>query len=382
MSFDTIVDRSQTTNHKWAITNEKGHQDTIAMTIADMDFETPEFVLNSLVPKSHIFGYDSPSSDYYQSIINWQAKNHHVQINPEEIISLTGVLSGVSFALRTVTAPQDNVLIFDPVYSPFSSAVIKTKRNLIEFNLTLADQGQYQIDFDKLEKTITTKNIAAIILCNPQNPSGHIWAKEDLRKLVALAQQYHFFIISDEIHQDLVFNPADYTSLYELPEASQISTVITSATKTFNMPGVKSAYMFVKNEYLRDKIIDLIDSEFAGAISTPGINATTSALTNGQQWHDDLMSYLKNNRDVAMQLFENSPINPMLPESTYLMWLDFNNVNLTEDQIYQKLVDDAGVELINGSHFGANGDKWFRMNFATSTAQMTTAISHILENFR
>lgn len=381
MDFDTIINRVNTGSNKWAITDQPEHKDVIAMTTADMDFATPSFVRNHLLPTTPILGYTATPQAYFDSIINWQAKHHQLTLTKEQIIPLTGVLPGLSFALRTITQPNDNVLIFDPVYAPFFSAIKNTGRHILNFNLSVDDQDQYCIDFNQLEHTLATKRVPLMILCNPQNPSGHIWSKADLTKLVSLAKQYNTFIVADEIHQDLVFQPAAFTSLLELPDAQSISLVISAPTKTFNMPGVKSAYMFVKDAYLARQINALIESEFAGEISTVGLNATIAALTRGEQWHTELIDYLRDNRDTAYDLFKNSNIEPMMPQSTYLMWLDFTKTGLSDAAIDAKLINDAKVQLNIGAQYGEIGHHWFRLNFATPKEQLVTAVERIITAF-
>lgn len=382
MNFDQISNRIGNENvPKWAITAQQGHEDVTALTIADMDFETPDFILNNLVPTSRVLGYEEPSDQYYDSIINWQKQYHHVSVNKNEIIPLTGVLPGISFALQKVTSPNDAVLVFDPVYGPFSMAVNNLNRKLIEFDLTISGDGQYEIDFDKLKDTLSKQKIRAMIICNPQNPSGHVWTRADLLKLSELAQQNNIFMIADEIHQDLVFEPERYTSLFEIPGVEGYAIVISAPTKTFNMPGVQSAYMFVKDAFLRDQIKSLMDDQFISGISTTGVLATTAALTQGKSWHDELMKYLKENRDTIFELFDGTKIKPMLPQATYLMWLDFSAIGLSDLEIDRKLINDAKVQLNMGSQYGQDGTGWFRLNFATSRDQLVKAVRRIIEVF-
>ncbi|WP_170999526.1 MalY/PatB family protein [Paucilactobacillus kaifaensis] len=381
MDFDTIINRVNTGSNKWAITDQPEHRDVIAMTTADMDFATPKFVRDNLLPTTPILGYSEASQAYFDSIISWQKKYHHLTLTPEQIIPLTGVLPGLSFALRTITKSNDNVLIFDPVYAPFSSAIRNAGRHILNFDLTIDSQDQYYIDFDQLEHVLATQRVPLMILCNPQNPSGHLWTKSDLTKLVDLAKRYNTFIISDEIHEDLVFQPAAFTSLLEIPETDGIGLVISAATKTFNMPGGKNAYMFVKDEYLANQINTLIEAEFANGISTIGFNATTAALSKGEQWHAELIDYLRDNRDTAYKMFTASNIEPMLPQSTYLMWLDFTKTGLSDVVIDEKLINDAKVQLNLGSQYGENGSHWFRLNFATPKQQLVPAIERIITAF-
>lgn len=380
MNFDKPINRSNSNSHKWAITNDTEHKDVVAMTVADMDFETPAFITNNLIPDSNVLGYDAPLPEYFDAIINWQKQHHHLDLTADEIIPLTGVLPGISYTLRTVTKPGDNVLIFDPVYDPFSNLVHGIGRQLIEFNLTIDEEDQYQIDFDQLAHALVKTD--AIILCNPQNPSGHVWSKTDLKKIVTLARQNNVFIISDEIHEDLVFNPADFTSLLEIPESEDVGIVISAPTKTFNMPGLKTAYLFVKDAFLANQINKLMGSEFTNGISTTGLRAARFALSQGEEWHSELMKYLRENRDAIYQMLSDSDnIQPMLPEATYLMWLDFTATGLTESEINERLINEAKVQLNIGSHYGMNGDSWFRLNFATPRPQLVESVQRIIDTF-
>ncbi|MFD0898006.1 MalY/PatB family protein [Loigolactobacillus binensis] len=381
MDFDTIIDRTNTGSYKWLLADQPAHKAVTAMTVADMDFATPSFIRDNLMPRSPILGYTATPASYFTAIINWQAQHHQVTLTPEQIIPLTGVLPGVSFALRTLTQPNDHVLIFDPVYAPFASAIRNAGRQVLNYELTIDEQNQYCIDFAQVEHLLATQRVPVMILCNPQNPSGHLWSKADLTKLVALAKQYNTFIIADEIHQDLVYQPADFTSLFEIPGTASVGLVITAATKTFNMPGVKNAYLLVKDGYLAHQINALITAEFGAEINIFGINATTAALTKGERWQAELLAYLQENRDTAYRLFADSSIKAMLPQATYLMWLDFSQTGLSDDVIEQRLINDAQVQLNRGSQYGANGVHWFRLNFATPKSQLVAAVQRIIATF-
>lgn len=381
-NFDKPINRAQTASEKWMITNQPQHHDVTALTVADMDFETPSFIFDHLVPTSHILGYDHVSNEYFNSIINWQAGHHHLKIKQDAIVALTGVLPGLSSAVRALTDRNDKVLVFTPVYNPFFSVINGARRQLVTFDLTFDDQNQYQIDFDQLELTLKTETIPLIILCNPQNPSGHLWTKDDLEKIVALARQYHAQIISDEIHQDLVFNPAEFTSLLEIKGADQLGLILTAATKTFNMPGVKNAFMIAPNQSIREPISNLIDAEFGNEISTFGFRATTAAYSQGNKWHDELIAYLNHNRQVIYEKFQNTSIQPMWPQATYLMWLNFTPTGLNDQAINERLVDHAHVQLNDGARYGTAGTHWFRLNFATQTSRAVAAVDKIIETFK
>ena len=381
-NFDRSASRAQSASFKWQITNQPEHYDVTAMTVADMDFETPSFIFDHLIPRSHVLGYDAVDDAYFNSIINWQQRHQQIALQKDEIIPLTGVLPGLSYAIRALSQPEESVLVFTPVYNPFFAAIKGAHRNLLAFDLSLQEDGQYHIDFEALEKVFHSQPIPLMVICNPQNPSGHVWSKEDLNHLIELAKHYNSRIIADEIHQDLVYNPREFTSFLTLPEADQYGLVLTAATKTFNMPGIKNAYMLIKDATMRDQIQAIISGEFGDdTISTFGYRATTAALTYGEQWHDDLMTYLDHNRHVAFDLFKQSKITAMWPQATYLMWLDFSATGLDDATIADKLVNEAKVELNDGARYGEAGAHWFRLNFATQTAQMTAAIERIIHVF-
>lgn len=381
-NFNEPMNRAQTASYKWMITNQPEHRDVTALTVADMDFATPDFIFDNLLTGSHILGYDQVSDDYFNSIINWQQRHQHLQLAPEDIIPLTGVLPGLSNVIRTLTKPDEAVLVFTPVYNPFFTAIEGAGRQLLPFDLSLNDDGQYVIDFEALEKVFHSQPIPLIVLCNPQNPSGRVWNSDEMLKLIELAKHYNARIVADEIHQDLVFDDAHFTSFLTLPGADELGLVLTAPTKTFNMPGVKNAYMLVKNPTMRDAIQQLIANEFDDEISTFGYRATTLAYTMGEQWHDDLMTYLAHNRQVTFDRFKDTNIDAMWPQATYLMWLNFERTGLTDEQVADRLVNVAKVELNDGARYGDAGQHWFRLNFATQTQQLTEALDRIVAAFK
>lgn len=384
--FDQLHNRLQTNSIKWD-TLEKDYQvrDLSAFWVADMDFQVAPAIQQALSEyvATGIYGYHLLPDSLYEAIISWQKRRHEYDIQKEAILFSSGVVPSLVMCIEALTRPGDTILIHDPVYPPFAEVVESNHRQLVRSSL-LKREGKFQMDFHEMEALIIEHQIKLFILCNPQNPGGRVWSNEELKQLGLLCQKHHVLVISDEIHQDLILAPNHFTSFQTVDESfAEFSVILTSATKTFNLAGVKLAMIFAKNRELREKIKSLQQVTRQDEVNTFGIIATQAAYDYAEDWLEELLVYLKMNVEETCAFFSESlpKVNVMQPEGTYLIWLDFSAYGLTDKELHHQLIYEAGVVLNKGATFGSNGKQHVRMNVACSNRLLKKGLTQIKEAF-
>lgn len=384
--FDQLNNRLNTNSIKWDTLEEDYKKaDLTAFWVADMDFKVALAIQHALSEyvATGIYGYHLFPDSLYDSIISWQKRRHGFLIHKEEILFSSGVVPSLVMCVQAYTEPGDAVLIHDPVYAPFAEVVEMNRRKVIRSPL-LHRNGQFQLDLDEMEALIREQQVKLFILCNPQNPGGRVWSKEELKQVGRLCQKHQVIVVSDEIHQDLILAPNTFTSFQTVePSFAAFSIVLTSATKTFNLAGVKNSMIFIKNPELREKMTTLQQVTRQNEINTFGLIATEAAYNHGEAWLEELLTYLKTNVDEACHFFQEflPKVKVMRPEGTYLMWLDFSAYGLTDEELNKKLVYEAGVVLNKGETFGPNGKQHVRLNVACPNEVLKRGLKQIGDVF-
>lgn len=385
--FDVIHNRLNTNSVKWdSLVSTYEKEGLLPFWVADMDFQASPAIskaLNDYI-KQGIYGYTLIPDSLYDAIITWQKKQHHYELTKEDILFSPGVVPSLVTIIQALTNPGDALLIHDPVYHPFTDVIQNTERQLILSNL-IEEESLFKMDFDDMEEKIIKHQVKLFILCNPHNPGGRVWTREELQRLGELCQKHQVLVISDEIHQDLVFEPNTFSSFQTIaPNFKDFSIVVTSATKTFNLAGIKNSMIFVKNPLLRDKLQAIQAINYQAEINTFGLIATEAAYNEGKEWLDELLVYLKNNIDFACDFLKAQlpQIKIMKPQGTYLIWLDFSAYNLSDEALMAKLVDDAGVVVNPGISFGSKGTQHIRFNTACPRALLVEGLEKMALAFR
>lgn len=370
-NFDEIINRVGTNCVKWD--NRKkvfGSEDVLPMWVADMDFATPAPILAAMkksLDNPTILGYSLPSDSLLEAIIDWQITHHQLHLAKDEILFSPGVVPSLALVVSALTEVGDAVLIHDPVYGPFSTMVTSNHRKLIRSPLTIVDK-QFKMDFGDIEKKIIDEKVKLFILCNPHNPGGRVWLPDELNRLAKLCQKHNVLLISDEIHGDLVFAPHEFTSLTTLDSSYKDFVVtLTAATKTFNMAGIKNSMIFVQNPTLRERISKEQQRSEQNGINTLGYIATEAAYVHGEVWLEELLDYLAENLAVVQEFFakELPQVDFLMPEATYLVWIDFSSLGLSDHELEKRMVHIAHLGLNSGTSFGPKGSQFMRMNIAT-----------------
>lgn len=382
--IDTNVNRRHGNNVKWAVT--KDDDQLLPMTVADMDIATPQFIREAIqrVLDKKVLGYTMPSTGFYDAIIHWQKQHHDVSLKRDQLIILPSIAVGLSFVIRHLTQVDDGIIVMSPYYPPYKQLVVDNHRQFVEFPL-VQREGQYVIDFKRLDQVMANSQVKAIIVCNPHNPGGCVWTTTELQRIQDLASEHDVLVLADEIHDDVTFSdnlPVSMMSDMMGEGVSSQTVLLKSATKAFNLAGLKCAFLAVKDPQLLATLKQAAAAEAIEEVNTLGLVATRTAYEKGAEWLKEVNAYLEENRNLAYEyLREEVPmIRPMYPEGTYLMWLDFMAYGLTDNELDEKLRDLGHICLNPGIEYGKTGSGFMRLNFAVDQSVLKDAL-HRLKHF-
>ena len=382
-NFNEKVDRSKNHAAKWEEMGGKfGSNDLLPMWIADMDIKTAPEIVEAIKEKAEqaIFGYVYRPASYYETAAAWCEKRFGYKIDPKTLIHSPGVVPSMNMLVKMLTKEDEKVLIQIPVYPPFAASVKTGKRTLVTNELIKDENGYYTIDFEDLEKKLSDEKVTLMILCNPHNPVGRVWKKEELQKIGDLCVKYNVRILADEIWRDLVLPGYSHTPIASLSrEIENITITCFSPTKTFNIAGLQASFaVFPREEEWKafDNELGEMDIKRNNPFSLVGFEA---AYNHGEEWLSELLVHLEGNAQYVVDFVkERLPeIKTVKPEGTYLMWLDFNRLNITPEEITEMLIKDAKVAMNDGASFGANGKGFARMNIACPRYMVEDAMARI-----
>ncbi len=385
MNFNKETNRYCTNSLKYDFKKAKNKpEDVFPMWVADMDFKCPKEVIKEMNKriKHGIFGYSQSNQEYFKSVYNWYKKNFNVILKEEWLIKTPGVVFALATAVKILTKEKDYVLINNPVYYPFSEVVIDNNRKVISSNLVL-ENGKYHTNFDDMEKKIKKYKIKLYLLCSPHNPVGRVWKKEELDKIIEICKRNKVFIVSDEIHSDFIWN-GKHRCLLKYKDYLDNMIVCTAPSKTFNLAGLQVSNIFIPNKKVRDDFQNEIWKTGYSLINTMGIVACKVAYDSGYSWLENLRKYLKDNIDfVDNFLKEHLPkVKLIYPEGTYLLWLDFRELKLTDEEINKIMLNDAKLWLDSGTMFGKTGKGFQRLNIALPRKKLKWALEQIERAFK
>lgn len=366
-NFDEVTDRRGTGSLKWEYGERSKDNDLLPMWLADMDFKSPPEIVDALKKRTEhgVFGYTPVPDSYYSAIIEWFRKQHGWDLEKEWIALTPGVLPAVAIAIQALTEPGDRILIQPPVYHPFRKIIQDNERSPVDNPLILR-HGEYRIDYADLEKQLD-KGIRMMILCSPHNPVGRVWKMDELRTLSEICLKHDIVIISDEIHSDLVMKGNKHIPLATMSHDIAENTItLSSASKTFNLPGLACANVIIPNKNLLDRFNKVRNGFCVGTPNLFGLIATEVAYMYGLEWLEQLLDYIEGNyRFLVSFIGENAlGIKVTELEGTYLAWLDFRDLGLPDEEINNLLLKKAKVWLDNGPKFGRGGKGFQRLNLA------------------
>ena len=371
-NFDKLSERRNTSSEKWNV-----KENELPMWVADMDFmvmpEIQEAVKKAATDQS--YGYTYPTKEFFEAYQYWWKTRHDILIDTASMIYVTGVVAALDSLVRTLTNENDNVLILSPVYNNFFTVVSSNNRNLLVSNLIYKDDNFF-INYEDVEDKLKNDNIKLFIFCNPHNPVGRIWKKEEIEKLYNLLKKYGVQMISDEIHCDIVEPGLKYVPALSI--ADDI-IVCTSPSKVFNLAGLHAAITIVNNPVIRDKVSKAFYHDDIGEANYFAIPATIAAYRYGADYVDELNAYLlKNKQYVAKYLKNNLPnVKLVSGQATYLLWLDISYYQMPSDVFARELRKETGLYVNDGLHYGKNGGNYIRMNIATSLDNVKDGMSRL-----
>lgn len=382
-NFEQPINRLGSNSVKWdAILKSYNEENLLPLWIADMDFKAPAGVLQAYqkLLEHGILGYADTPDTLYTAISNWEQEHFKLAVRKEEILFFSGVLAGITTAIQAFTKPNDVILIHDPVYPPFANIITTNRRQLVRSQL-VEENGHFVMDLADMEEKFKQHQVKVMILCNPHNPGGRVWTKKELYQLGELCQKYQVLVLSDEIHQDLVFPPNKMTSFFNAGDGfSDFSLQFTSMTKTFNLAGIKNSVVFVKNEKLRSQLIRKQEENFQQEINTFGLVGMEAAYETGEEWLAELLPYIQSNITYTMNFFrEQLPkVKIMEPEGTYLLWLDFSEYDLSDKELEERFVHKGRVVLNTGVSYGPSGKQHMRLNVACPRVVLEEGLNRIV----
>ncbi len=387
--FEKLLERNENGSKKWnskyiserfGVNTEKNFY---PMFIADMDFRIPEDLLKSilnLVEFNFDLGYFDVRNETFESIINWYKNNYSCLIDRRWILPSIGVISLIGVAINKILTRGDGVLVFTPVYSPFRDVILNNEMKLVCENLLLED-CRYFIDFKNLENNIVKNNVKGIIFCNPHNPSGRCWSKQELEHLINLCKRNNVLIISDEVHGDILIGENKFVSLSNYFDVYDKIIVVSSPNKTFNVAGLNISFLVCKNDFMRNEI-DRSLNEKKLHVNRFSVECLTIFYRDGYNWVNDLRICIRENIKLAVDIISEVPsISIVSPDAGYLLWVKLNLVEDIDDFIF-KLAKHKNVFLESGSRFITNYKNFLRINVATSKKLLREGIKLFLDFYK
>ena len=371
-NFDQIANRLHTSSIKWDVKDNE-----LPMWVADMDFlpmpEIQEAVIKAA--KENSYGYTYPTEEFYQAFSQWWNNHHHVNIPKEWMIYATGVVAALDSIIRTLTKENDNIMLLTPVYHAFFNVIRNNHRQVITSDL-LNNNDYYEIDYEDVEKKIKDSGVKALIFCNPHNPMGRIWNKEEIKKLSDICEKCQVYLISDEIHCDIVDPGFEYCSALAVNESA---IACLSPGKAFNLAGIHASVIVVKNEKERKLLQEAFYHDDIGEPNYFAIPAVVAAYNNGQEYVNQLNQYIyENKRYVSSFIKDKLPeIKLITGYATYLLWLDVSSLKMRSDVFVEELRKKTGLILSPGLQFGEAGAYYVRMNVGTSLANVKDAMNRL-----
>ena len=380
--FDKVVDRHGTNCLKYDFAIERGKPaDILPLWVADMDFQTAPAILERLeeTVKHGIFGYSDGKEGYFAAVQNWYRERFGWETKPEWLVKTPGVVFALAAAVRAYTKEGDGVLLQQPVYYPFSEVIRDNGRVVVSNDLYLGEDNRYHIDLADFEKKIVEYHVKLFLLCSPHNPTGRVFTKEELTAMGDLCVKHGVKVVSDEIHNDFVFQGEHTVFASVKKEYEEISVICTSPSKTFNLASMLISNIFIPNRELRQRFRHEVDAAGISQLSVLGLVAAKAAYGQGDKWYEQMMSYVGENiRYVKEYVKENLPgVTVIDGEGTYLLWLDFRGCGLGPEELDHRIIYEAKLWLDSGKIFGGTGAGFQRINVAAPRAILTECLERI-----
>ncbi|MBQ8223920.1 MAG: PatB family C-S lyase [Bacteroides sp.] len=381
-NFDKWTERRGTGALKWDALQERfGEKDLLPLWVADMDFETPPFIMDALRQRLEhpVLGYTLTPTELWPTVAQWIESHHGWKVETDWLTFIPGVVKGIGMVINLFVKEDEKVIIQPPVYHPFRLTTLGNGRQIVNNPLRRHEDGHYSMDFEGLER-VTDSKCKLLILSNPHNPGGTVWDKDTLTRLAQFCHSRGILVISDEIHCDILLYNHCHTPFASVsPEAQACSITFGAPSKTFNMAGVVSSYAIVPNAELRERFFGWLSANELNEPTLFAPIATLAAFTQGEEWRRQMVSYIEGNVDLVMDFCRTrlQQVKPLRPQASYLMWLDCRTLGLPQPQLVDLFVHKAGLALNDGSIFGREGEGYMRLNVASPRSMVLQALEQL-----
>lgn len=382
LDFDTVVERKNTNCLKYDFAVRRGMpEDVLPLWVADMDFKTSSYIQEAVQKQAEhgIFGYSESGEEYFAVLQAWMQKHYGWKVDEKWLIKTPGVVFALAMAVKAFTNEGDGMIIQQPVYYPFSEVIRDNGRRIVNNRLIQDTDGKYRMDYADLEEKIVREKAKLLFLCNPHNPVGRVYSKEELEKLGDICQKYRVIVVSDEIHADFVYQGKHQVFADVKKEYRDFTVTCTAPSKTFNIAGLQVSNIFIANSELKRKFRKQVDAAGYSQLNAVGLAACEAAYRDGEAWYQAMLSYVKENIVYTKQFLETRipDIKMIEPEGTYLVWLDFRNLKLADCELEDLIIKKAGLWLDSGSIFGDAGRGFQRINVACPRKTLELALTKL-----
>lgn len=382
LDFDSIIDRKKTNCLKYDFAKRRGMpEDVLPLWVADMDFKVSSYVQDALNRQiAHgIFGYSEVQEEYFEIVRGWMKRHYDWEVSARWLIKTPGIVYALAMAVKAFTQPGDSILIQLPVYYPFSEVIEDNGRVIVSNTLVYGEDNRYHIDFDDFERKITEENVKLFFLCNPHNPVGRVWTKEELIRIGDICYKNHVIVVSDEIHADFVFHGRHQVFANLKKAYGEITITCTSPSKTFNLAGLQVSNIFIANPQLKRAFRKQIVASGYSQLNVMGLVACEAAYRDGEEWYQAMFRYVQDNIAFTKKYVEEnlSGVTMVEHEGTYLVWLDFRGTGLNVEELEDLIIHKAKLWLDSGKIFGDSGKGFQRINVACPRAVLVEALNRL-----
>lgn len=382
LNFDEVIDRRNTNSLKYDFAEKSGMpKDILPLWVADMDFKISSYIQDAVIRQAEhgIYGYSESGESYFEAISSWMKNHHDWEVKQEWLVKTPGVVYALATAVQAFAREGDGVLIQQPVYYPFKGVIVSNGRKVVNSALIQGESGRYEIDYADFEEKIIQEKVKMFILCNPHNPVGRVWSREELETIGDICKKHDVIVVSDEIHSDFVWKGRHQVFAALKEEYQDMAVICTAPSKTFNIAGLQASNIFIANEKLRRQFERQVDVSGYSQLNSVALTACEAAYRHGEEWYQGVCEYIKGNINYIKEyLQENIPeVTMQVPEGTYLVWLDFRQLALSEQELEDLIIKKAGLWLDKGTMFGEAGLGFQRVNTACPRKIIETALNRL-----
>ena len=382
LDFDKVVDRKNTSCLKYDFAVKRGMPaDILPLWVADMDFKTSSYIQDAVAAQAEhgIYGYTESGDSYFEAVQSWFFTHYDWKVEEKWLVKTPGVVFALAMAVQAFTQENDAVMIQQPVYYPFSGVIKDNGRRIIDNTLVQDEAGSYHMDLADFEEKIIREKVKLCFLCNPHNPVGRAWTREELEKIGDICYKHHVLIVSDEIHADFVYNRKHQVLVNLKKEYEEITITCTAPSKTFNIAGLQVSNIFIPDNQLRHRFKRQIAASGYSQLNAAGLAACEAAYRYGEEWYNGVKAYIRENISFTKKFLEERipKVKMLEPEGTYLVWVDFRALGLSNRELEDLIIHKAGLWLDSGAIFGAAGEGFQRINVACPRVTLQTALEKI-----